>query len=131
LCISKASVLCVHLLNNLSFTHLRTAKCPTKLCLCVLIPRLHWFRNDLISLQYLSYQCIFLYVLEMCGTFQVKITSNNDEMLRAAVEQFIDKTDKEIQVYKKTAKSSLSNGDQELFGKIWRLLLCESLFALI
>ncbi len=34
----------------------------------------------------------------MCGTFQVKITSNNDEMLRAAVEQFIDKTDKEIQV---------------------------------
>ncbi len=29
---------------------------------------------------------------------QVKITSNNDEMLRAAVEQFIDKTDKEIQV---------------------------------
>ena len=29
--------------------------------------------------------------------FQVKITSNNDEMLRAAVEQFIDKTDKEIE----------------------------------
>jgi len=27
----------------------------------------------------------------------VKITSNNEEMLRAAVEQFIDKTDKEIE----------------------------------
>ena len=28
---------------------------------------------------------------------QVKITSSNEEMLRAAVEQFIDKTDKDIQ----------------------------------
>lgn len=36
--------------------------------------------------------------LSVTGIAQVKITSSNEEMLRAAVEQFIDKTEKEIQV---------------------------------
>ena len=36
-------------------------------------------------------------LMPIINYFQVKITSNNDEMLRAAVEQFIDKTDKEIE----------------------------------
>ena len=40
--------------------------------------------------------------------FQVKITSNNEEMLRAAVEQFIGKTDKEIQVA--TSNTSIPRG---------------------
>ena len=35
--------------------------------------------------------------LSVTGIAQVKITSNNEEMLRAAVEQFVDKTDKEIE----------------------------------
>ena len=35
--------------------------------------------------------------LSVTGIAQVKITSSNEEMLRAAVEQFIDKEPKEIE----------------------------------
>ena len=36
-------------------------------------------------------------ILKAVNCFQVKITSNNEEMLRSAVEQFGDKNDQEIQ----------------------------------
>ena len=41
--------------------------------------------------------CLIRRILSVSICLQVKITSNNEEMLRAAVEQFVDKTDKEIE----------------------------------
>jgi len=53
--------------------------------------------------------------LSVTGIAQVKITSNNEEMLRAAVEQFIDKTDKEIQ---DIAKATLEGHQRAIMGAL-------------
>ena len=53
--------------------------------------------------------------LSVTGIAQVKITSNNEEMLRAAVEQFIDKTDKEIQ---DIARATLEGHQRAIMGAL-------------
>ena len=45
----------------------------------------------------------------------MKITSNNEEMLRSAVEQFVDKTDKEIQ---EIAKATLEGHQRAIMGAL-------------
>jgi hypothetical protein len=78
------------------------------LCFETLFPLLLWqfsrskMGKGKVVLTVSVFSNVFFYIFYRCveHIFQVKITSNNDEMLRAAVEQFIDKTDKEIQVEK-------------------------------
>ena len=53
--------------------------------------------------------------LSVTGIAQVKITSNNEEMLRAAVEQFIDKTEKEIQ---DVARATLEGHQRAIMGAL-------------
>lgn len=53
--------------------------------------------------------------LSVTGIAQVKITSNNEEMLRAAVEQFIDKTEKEIQ---DVARVTLEGHQRAIMGAL-------------
>jgi len=53
--------------------------------------------------------------LSVTGIAQVKITSNNEEMLRSAVEQFVDKTDKEIQ---EIAKATLEGHQRAIMGAL-------------
>jgi len=53
--------------------------------------------------------------LSVNGIAQVKITSNNEEMLRAAIEQFIDKTDKEIQ---EIARMTLEGHQRAIMGQM-------------
>lgn len=53
--------------------------------------------------------------LSVTGIAQVKITSNNEEMLRSAVEQFVDKTDKEIQ---DIAKATLEGHQRAIMGAL-------------
>lgn len=51
--------------------------------------------------------------LSVTGIAQVKITSNNEEMLRSAVEQFADKTDQEIQ---DIARATLEGHQRAIMG---------------
>ena len=55
--------------------------------------------------------------IETCNKIllQVKITSNNEEMLRAAVEQFSDKTQKEIQ---DVARVTLEGHQRAIMGAL-------------
>ena len=55
--------------------------------------------------------------IETCNNIllQVKITSNNEEMLRAAVEQFSDKTQKEIQ---DVARVTLEGHQRAIMGAL-------------
>ena len=53
--------------------------------------------------------------LSVTGIAQVKITSSNEEMLRAAVEQFIDKTDKEI---RDIARATLEGHQRAIMGAL-------------
>lgn len=53
--------------------------------------------------------------LSVTGIAQVKITSNNEEMLRAAVEQFSDKTQKEIQ---DVARVTLEGHQRAIMGAL-------------
>jgi len=53
--------------------------------------------------------------LSVTGIAQVKIASNNDEMLRSAVEQFIDKTDKEIRA---VATATLEGHQRAIMGAL-------------
>jgi len=53
--------------------------------------------------------------LSVTGIAQVKITSSNEEMLRAAVEQFIDKTEKEIQ---DVARVTLEGHQRAIMGAL-------------
>ena len=55
--------------------------------------------------------------METCNKIllQVKITSNNEEMLRAAVEQFSDKTQKEIQ---DVARVTLEGHQRAIMGAL-------------
>lgn len=51
--------------------------------------------------------------LSVTGIAQVKITSNNEEMLRSAVEQFVDKSDQEIQ---DIARATLEGHQRAIMG---------------
>ena len=53
--------------------------------------------------------------LSVTGIAQVKIASNNDEMLRSAVEQFIDKTDREIRA---VATATLEGHQRAIMGAL-------------
>ncbi|XP_023331804.1 flotillin-1 [Eurytemora carolleeae] len=53
--------------------------------------------------------------LSVTGIAQVKIAANNDDMLRAAVEQFIGKTDKEI---KEIARITLEGHQRAIMGAL-------------
>ena len=61
--------------------------------------------------------CNFSNISKSCNKFlpQVKITSNNEEMLRAAVEQFSDKTEKEIQ---DVARVTLEGHQRAIMGAL-------------
>ena len=54
-------------------------------------------------------------ILKAVNCFQVKITSNNEEMLRSAVEQFVDKTDQEIQ---DIARATLEGHQRAIMGAL-------------
>jgi len=53
--------------------------------------------------------------LSVTGIAQVKITSNNEEMLRSAVEQFVDKSEKEIQ---DIARATLEGHQRAIMGAL-------------
>lgn len=62
--------------------------------MCVCSKAREFLREQILLWEKMSnfFHCCPYFVLP-----QVKITSTNEEMLRAAIEQFIDKTDKEIE----------------------------------